>query len=400
MRLGDEKSALLAELWDECERGFLVTINGLASALRLNRPLGSISLNSVDGTDFLAQVRTRIDDRLVVELSSGLLQQLHGLLAEHGEALAAAVGAPLQESAHPLPVPQSELLASIYFLALHFILQHELFHILCGHFGHYATAGESGVRSFSEATLAMSEAELAARTDVDTSVDSLLFSYYLELEADATAIESVLGTLVFERVEQFLAALDDGKQAPEPDRTILRMTGRDRIVAFRLVLAAIWVVIGLMEENRDIRLTRHSKTHPLPSARLFGALGTLMTEYADPEDVQLADSGELIVELSERTADALKEFMHEVLGPMAKGLADIPSPEVSFRLALPVGDSDSTPGVAALIADLGAMLDRRAPATTGAKQLLEVQKLRQQFLSRLKPFNYLYGDDAHDDGAV
>ena len=76
--------------------------------------------------------------------------------------------------------------------------------------------------------------------------------------------------------------------------------------AFRLVLAAVWLIIRRLESSRSTWLELQGKTHPLPVTRLFIAFGTLLREYSVISDIEYDEAGGAHTDLSGRDIPSMR----------------------------------------------------------------------------------------------
>ena len=184
------------------------------------------------------------------------------------------------------------------------MILHEAYHIFGGHFDALDTlAGEAAFR-LDETGPAFSF-DSRAPNPVPPNL-----AYFLELEADSSALQWLMQIAVPTTVQAFLDALEPGRDAIEPDG-LFDLEEPARSAVFRALLAAIWLVMLLLESRRH----GPSGTHPLSGARLLAATSTIMEQFAEI-DVSLSAEGRSAV-LDADQADDTIHFLTEVVKPVA-----------------------------------------------------------------------------------
>lgn len=261
-----------------------------------------------------------------------------------------------------------------------FALLHELFHLLCGHIEFSrANAGLSGDYRFDEATLGLAPgAQGGSAVAVDD--DAVLAAYYVEIEADNTALQwwmqspplPALGTLL-ERC---------GRVPATPDgRGLNALPVSARRLAFRVLLAATWLSVRLMERARGASLRVVTRTHPFPAARLLAAVATLLEQYATLDEVRVDARGRKLRRMSRRDVGTITSFLRQVLKPAL--IAPWP---VRDHDAAADGFETFPPWIVLDIRNLMLL----APAETEpGRQLERVEQARSWMTARLAPTRYL-----------
>jgi hypothetical protein len=134
-------------------------------------------------------------------------------------------------------------------------------------------------------------------------------AYLLESEADCSAIQWMcqgLHPVVLHRLLE------------TQNKPIQFLSGHNRAIAFRILLASIWLAIRRLESAREELLRNNSKTHPLPATRVFGAFGTLLMHYSRISNVRYDSDGGAQHKLSETDITSIRRFLRLVLGPVLK----------------------------------------------------------------------------------
>ena len=156
--------------------------------------------------------------------------------------------------------------------------------------------------------------------------------------------------------------------------------GESRIVAFRLLMATLWVTIRLFERKRSPELRERSAEHPLPAARVLAGVATLLEEFAAVEGWRLEPSGQKVQTLTDRDVVRIRTFLHRVLKPM---------------LAAPWTEADSGPdddGFRSspiwIARETGNLLLRKPPETEPGRELNRIERLRPRMLARLEEYRF------------
>lgn len=374
------------QLRRECEEAFAAITRGLARVPDLTRPLLRVDLFVELDLSFNARVVLRPDcGRAEIEVNDGLLQGLYHALDVNAEPLMLAVLWPIEERDEQPFLPPDQVLTTLYELALHFVLHHEIFHLLCGHLELGPGVAEGGRTRF------MSERDhpLSSRKSPLPGKERLR-AYYLELEADALAMEWILDRLSFSSIETSLADLGSETEGNEaPVRTLSDLRGWKRVIGYRFLVTAVWVTIALFEANRS-RRSNSADDHPFPSARLIASIKTAMGWFCEIDNLRISEQGELLWRPHQEDMKAVSEFWRGVMQPIVHSLQHFPDRATARVLALPT-DHGRGDAVTALLHDITDLLARREPRGQGARQLRQVEALRFEMARDLGGLRYLEG---------
>jgi hypothetical protein len=193
-------------------------------------------------------------------------------------------------------------------VAVSFILFHEMFHLMGGHLDW--TSRHRGLAHFDEQRLGLAfSARLPERGSTRSGRSDLSTSYVLESEADCNAIQWLLQYAELSRLRELLRS----KGQPVTDWAPLK-----RQTAFRLILAAVWLIIRKLESSRITWLQPSGRTHPLPVTRLFMAFGTFLREYSSISDLEYDEAGGGQRRLTGRDVTSMREFLLHAMGPVLK----------------------------------------------------------------------------------
>ncbi|MFC1747620.1 hypothetical protein ACFL2V_02315 [Pseudomonadota bacterium] len=364
---------LLNTMREECKLAFTHTLAGLSN-VTMCRSLGRIQFQSSSRTLFNATIRVPSHSNTsILSVCDGIYTQLYQLISSHGESLIEAI----YPSGSGLDVDHLNVLDTIYDLAINFVLQHEMNHILCGHVDYLREA--KGLRSVE---FSMSES-LEERGN--KSEKNWLHDYFLEVEADGTALEWMLDRLTFTQLHnEFRALLGDDSPENTP---IADLPGACREVGFRYLLVAVWLVVVLMEESRSQEAKDNNARHPLPAARLITAMATFMMYYAKLENLEVESSGQLTTTLSGQDADSLKAFFSYVVKPVVRGVLM----SNNANLVLPYDGIDHEQDMASFLKDVHGLLKGEDTGSAVMIQVANIEKVRLDVLKFIEPFRYMEG---------
>jgi hypothetical protein len=308
-----------------------------------------------------------------VEIGDGFVSQLLASIERLDEQQIALIVGSKRRNARDVLDPGA-VRAVLYAVAEKFVLCHELFHVLCGHLDHRIKS--SGGSDLALDEFALAEETGARASDYDRSPAELDLAFFRELEADDTAVQFLAGMSRIEELAALIPALD-----PEPDLSSMPK-GQGRLLAFRLLFAALWQVVLLFETSRPPK--REPTVHPFPASRLMSLLFTLMPYYLIDEETPEYELGER-VRLTEKTAELAREYMRAVVQPaMLFALSQ------NHRYDAATGPAESDPGESSLfgdtLRDLKALIVDAEVQTPGGRQLRKALEQRAEHVRALRPF--------------
>lgn len=263
-----------------------------------------------------------------------------------------------------------EAVCAIEDLAVSFILFHEIFHLMGGHLDW--TSQQRGLAQFDEQQLWLAfstgsperGSRRFGRSDLSTS-------YVLESEADCNAIQWLLQYAELSRLRQLLRS----KGQP-----VIEWAPEKRQTAFRLALAAVWLVIRKLESSRATWLQQRGRTHPLPVTRLFMAFGTFLREYSSISDLEYDGAGGGQHRLTGRDVASMREFLLHAMGPVLKadwspGKETVPPNSLEEQMRIYFPDFANH------------MLNREVKTRVG-RQILQMERARFRMDRTLRPFRF------------
>lgn len=265
---------------------------------------------------------------------------------------------------------QLDVLSAVEEVAISFILLHEIFHLMGGHLDWLSKTRK--IVHFDEHNLGLAFADRSSTASKKgPSRSSFITSYVLESEADCNAIQWLIQYAALGQFQKLLRT----NRAP-----VMDFAPRQRRVAFRLTLAAVWLVIRRMEATRAIRMQSSRKTHPLPITRLFMAFGTFMQEHSVISDIQFDEEGGGQHKLSDEDVRSMRDFLQQVLSPVLKtdwnpGSAAVPAKSLEAQMTLYFPDFANH------------MLNREVETVVG-REMLQMERARFRMDRTLKPFRY------------
>ena len=364
--MDDTQEVSVEALVRDCRAAFATLAPALRHQLGEHAAAPRCSFAILERETFDARVRRPggLAGRAVVEVSTGLLVELHDALSRASGPLAPAIAGP--EAA----LEPDAALATLYDLALHFVLLHELYHVYEGHLVYLGR--EKGTAAVVESTVGLGGSALEA--DV---------AYFLELEADGSALTSLVSHLAFEHIESI------ARQAGEVSTTdpcVHELRGDARDTGFRAALAALWITIALIERHRA-----PDGAMPRALARLLGAVSGLMAWYAELDALRVDERGAVLQRLTGEQASSLRRFLDQVVRPVATALEAPPPGVESGTLGFFEGAADR----AAFFADLRALVANARPDGTAGRQLVACEARRRDLERALGPgrlFRVLRGE--------
>lgn len=364
------------DAWRDATERFAVIRSMLPSALNLRRQLPEIRLSRVTNPKVTARIRRSAAGRVIIEFGDEFLDRLLNLVEHLDEDM---LGSLLVSTAAPDRPGSAQLEAAriaLYAMAEQFVMHHELFHLLCGHLDHKATSTRGRRLALDESKPATRRARKNAKVGRLDGVE--LLPLFVELEADNSALQF----LVDKCVVADLAAVfpDAGMDAVR----LSTLEGPNRVPAFRLYLAAAWLVLSLFEGLDD----KPSKSHPWPAARLLALLFTLVPYYVDFPNVMENDDGEQFTILTDESAADTREYMLDVVRPAMKFATALGDEEEIVRL-YKAPDSERSNLFADSLLDLKGLIFDTEVRTPGGLQLLALMRRRNHFAPLFDPFRYI-----------
>ncbi len=245
-----------------------------------------------------------------------------------------------------------------------FILLHEIFHLIAGHAAWVNRRSRN--LSFEQGKMGLPLSYAASQ-----SYAAAAKAYLLECEADCSAIQwmcQILHPVLLHRLLE------------TQNKPIQFLSGRRRAIGFRILLASIWLAIRRLESAREELLRNNSKTHPLPTTRVFGAFGTLLMHYSRISNVRYDSDGGAQHKLSETDITAIRRFLRLVLGPV---LTCDWNPE---RTGLPPDSLEAQ--MRFYLRDWANHLLNKPVTTLVGRELLRMEKQRFRMHRSLSRFRY------------
>ncbi len=378
----DEES--LHVMQEECELVFSNTLKELSNIVML-RPLSNVFLQRSNNLQFDASIKIApTSNVLLLTVSKGVYVQFYDTIKDHHQLLSDAVF----PADMGVDVTKLNILDTLFDLSFNFVLQHELNHILCGHLDY-----QRATKGVDLAEYAMSE----SLCELGGLSDDILRSYYLEVEADGTAIEWMLERLQFKQLNNDLNALLKAKFSSDmASLSIMDLPRATRDIGFRYLLVSVWLVICLMESNRSESVKEYNITHPLPAARLISAINILMLYYAKLSKLRIPDSGEMWVSPSSSDTQAMQEYLTNVVKPVIKSFAGINPTMQKFPLVIPYGGSNYGENLVNLLMDVKGLLKNEGNKSEVMIQVSRIESVRSEILEALEEFRYMEGMRKND----
>ena len=361
------------EIRSDCIYLFQTAVNKLStsSSFDLIEPI-NITIDSKNDS-FDASIRNIGNlNRYIVEMTDGLIFGILESIENNRKKINGAIEDSTKGS-EVLPTKKSEmLLDTVYELSFHFISHHEIFHYVCGHLNYDINKNINILkpRSHSESSLGLG----ASENKIDE--EALLRAYYLEMEADSTAIEWLIEKVIFTSLQKEIVTCFDLEDNSDEnfDTTIHNMDPKFRIFCFRYILVSIWIVIILMESNKDKKITSQEYSHPLPATRLLGVLSTLVLWYARIDKGEMTPSGTSTIVLTDEQRESVFEFIQSIVSPVAINLFDFQDSDIFTKIVKPISIENSAEGVAIFLQEFVRLITKQEPQTEAGKQFREIEK--------------------------
>lgn len=319
----------------------------------------------------------------VIRISRSFLGDIQGAVEKHAQVLTRACLIDLDPNSKTHDA-EARLLPCVLDATASFVLLHELFHMFCGHWDVLRSRPSEGNQSLSldEASLGLAETNSRDRTRARAEDDDLLPSrcaYYVEMEADNTALQWLMQAAPPDSLAALLSALWPN-ESNEPLTSIADLDGPARILVFRLLFAASWLVVLLIEQKRPEALLKDTRSHPLPAARLLAGMFTLMEQFAELDNAFIGESGYKTLTLSDREVEDMVLCLRKVIAPVLKA----PWPASDPASASEGLVAFSPP----LITELRNILLQKPPETKPGDELEKIEQLRLEMATRFRPYRY------------
>jgi hypothetical protein len=246
-------------------------------------------------------------------------------------------------------------------LAHRFVVLHEAYHYVGGHFAALQTVLGDSAYSLDE-TGPLFSLEGDGRSTIEPSL-----AYYLELEADSSGLQWLMQTRLPESLEALYQAGDP--QAPglrdERPEGIFDLDEPHRTAVFRMLMAAVWHVLLLLESRRH----GMSHTHPLSGARLLAVISTMLEQFVEV-DVVVGDEGRTATLDTDQRELAIA-FFAEIVTPVALAPWSTGPPPING----PSHDRSAAADAAIVLDEFRRLMSSEVPASPHGQQLVELQTL-------------------------
>jgi hypothetical protein len=325
-----------------------------------------LSLSLSDRLSARRAARIRGGQRIVIEVSTQFAQNLENGFSEVSNVLLGLMsGSSAAERLDP-----AEVIELFRELTSTFVILHEVFHLIAGHIGWIISRRPE--RDFDEEALGLHlDSGRRKKTSPDPSYSTIADAYLLESEADCTAVQWMILSMSQPTLRRIL-----GTRAP----TIMTFPKQRRVVAFRLVVAAVWLVIRTMESTRREVIANNSKTHPLPSTRAYTVFGQCLSAYSVVDDVRYDSRGGAQHTLTDEDVKSMNEFLKKVLLPVLRSDWN-PRSEL-----LPPSSLEAQ--LLHYFPDFGNHLLNRPVTTAVGREMLRMERARFRMDRSLRPFRY------------
>lgn len=316
------------------------------------------------------------EEQVVVEFGEAFLKRLYSSIEDLDDEQLHVLLSTGENEAETVDL--SYVRTALYVIAEQFMIHHELFHVIGGHLDHKVAASGGKALDLDESgALCL---EFGENTSEELSAEMAL-ALYIELEADNSALQMLADYCSLGDLANVL------QQTPVPV-PIVECTGRDRVLAFRLVFAGVWLLLLALEQGASQRRQPLRLTHPWPAARLMSLLFTLMPYFIDGVEVRSDDRGQQIATLTTETKALTLQYLQEVVEHTMKFvLAHADTDRVIARFRTP--DPQRSDLFADVLHDLHALLFDEEVNTAGGRQMLALASNRRAYFDLFRAFRYV-----------
>jgi hypothetical protein len=357
----NDRSAVVKNTW---VRIFSVLWHAVLSDARLHDQPPPVKIAFSDRLSSKRGARIR---PFVLEVSTQFALDLHNELGSVQDALAGlAFSTPSLRRAH-----RGKVLAAIEELTIGFVLLHELFHLIGGHLDWYDARRANGLKvDGQQLCLQLTSSKRHGGQGAPT-YRSTADAYLLECEADCSAIQWIVQAMPQSKLRRLLRTQAASMTSfPQPQR----------LAAFRLLLASVWLVIRRLESGKEKLVRNSSETHPLPVTRVFAGFGTLIREYSCISDLRYDAQGGGQRTLTNSDVISMREFLERVLKPVLTsdwnpGSPHLPAESLEAQMRF-------------YLHDFGNHMLNRPVQTIAGHELLRMERARFRMDRGLRPFRY------------
>ena len=358
------ESDVPAFLERDCEDAFLRLDAGLMRILEPQRRVPICRYRLRDKGAFNARIRQpgHTAHLAMVEMNRGTLEVLHQSIVGSSADIVSAV-----MPTDKIDIDADQLLTSVYDVAIHFILLHELYHIYEGH-----------LDFLSQLRGRHSLAEVEQCFTGDDPVLDLNTAYYLEMEADGSALVSLLTHVSFQSIVEQASSVS---HVNTEHAFVQDLTDEARLFGYRIIACAVWMVGALMETSRP-----KGSRSVLPIARMLSMISTLMSWFIEANELVENEHGELIQRLNDQQPALIARFLNEVAKPVIVALWQFPGSAADTNTAL-----FRTPiELEQFLRDMQSLIGRQPPSSPFAQQIITSESLRSTLEKQLAPYRYFF----------
>jgi hypothetical protein len=296
-----------------------------------------------------------------IEVSSQFALNLHRELRRVKNGLASLAF----DSASAQRTHCGEVLAVVEQLTVGFIVLHEIFHLIGGHFD-WLKAKPSSRWTFKERYQ-----KVPPNWRTKPSYSAIADAYLLESEADCSAIQWMLQVMSARELQRLLQTRTGHIQF---------FFGRRRLAAFRLLLASVWLAIRRLESAREELKFNNSARHPLPVTRVFAAFGTFLMHYSYISNVRFDAQGGAQRTLTDDDVNTIRKFIQHILIPVLKcdwnpASPNLPPESLEAQLRF-------------YLRDYGNHLLNKPVETIAGRELIRMERARFRMDRSLRSFRY------------
>lgn len=370
------ESSLQQKIEGQCESVFNELIRGLKNHHTLVKPFPDIHLSIEDDNSLNAAVLQPFTSMAMykVRVSGHFLAQIYKTVKAHEKMTMDMMGVGGERVFDATLMDPDDVLDTVFKMAIHFVLLHELFHVLFGHM--YLTKDNNG-------QLFMSE-----RSDLvgEQNSDKINRYYFLELEADNSAIEWMIA---FTEIGDVSKLLERCKLIGAGKGTSLsELDYPAKQFAYKLLFISVWLVIALFENDRLDPTPDQAASHPMPKVRLITAIHSMIKFYALLSVESRGEQG-LFVKLDDPEIESIHEFTEAVSAPFIIFFREFPNAAAGLMSINQLFKSPQSSEVVEIIRDANLQFSEAPSSSLAIKQIDSIRDLRFDIVQELSLHTFL-----------
>ncbi len=365
-------------LKEDCERVFPLVVEGLALQTDLTHELPRFRIGFIRDNRIKARIgyMPGRSKTVLITVSEFLLIDIYQLIENHKKIISSMMKIGVSKTFIDERF-DALVKEAIYDIALQFVLHHELFHLLSGHFDYQRK--NFGLGQIDEYY------GFADMGNKPNGNDSLHF-YFQEMEADNSSLIWIINKLALEQVNLVLISLNLVEDNFKEEIVLLTEGAKD--FAYKMVFIAFWMVVSLIESYRLNVIKSTTEEHPFPVARIITCIHTLMEHYAKLI-ISRKSTGGNFVKLTNSNISYIERFIESIVLPFCTFFRDFPDASIADNELFTANDFDLSNKVISIIKDSNNLLANRSPKNVGGLQIDDIEIVRREMEIKLNSYRYL-----------